>query len=448
MKVHPPGPPPTALPGLLKKLAVDRLGLMRDAAALGDAVRVNMGPKKLYIFNHPDYAKHVLADNAANYHKGIGLVEARRVLGDGLLTSEGEVWRAGRRAVQPAFKPGRINQQADVVAEEAAKLVALLRRHEGGDPVDVLHEVTGLTLGVLGRSLLDSDLSAYDSIAHSFEAVQDQAMFEMVTQGLVPQWVPTRMQRDFRRARSELHDVVDRLVSDRASRMADGEPADDALSRMILVARKNADPDAARTRLREELVTLLLAGHETTASTLGWVLHLLDRHPDARDRVREEAVRVLGDRNPVVEDLHQLTYTTMVVQEAMRLYPPVWVLPRIAQADDEVGGYHVAAGSDVLVCPYILHRNRAYWDDPEAFDPERFDPQRVANRPRYAYIPFGAGPRFCVGSNLGMMEAVFVAALVTRDLELRSVPGHDAVAEPMLSLRMRGGLPMTVHPVP
>lgn len=447
MSVYPPGPPARDLPGLLRKLAVDRLGLMRDAAALGDAVRVSMGPKKLYVFNRPDYAKHVLADNAANYHKGIGLVEARRVLGDGLLTSEGEVWKAQRRVVQPAFKPGRIAQQADAVAEEASKLVALLRCHEGAGPVDVLREVTGLTLGVLGRSLLDSDLGAHASVAHSFEAIQDQAMFEMVTQGLVPNWLPTRGQRDFRRARRELHGVVDSLLSDRAARMADGEEADDALSRMIWAARRNFGPEAARDRLREELVTLLLAGHETTASTLGWTLHLLDRHPEARMRVREEAVRVLGGRSPEVDDLHRLTYTTMVVQEAMRLYPPVWVLPRVAQREDEVGGYTVSAGADVLVCPYVMHRHPDLWDAPEDFDPERFEPQRVARRPRYAYIPFGAGPRFCVGSNLGMMEAVFVTALVTRDLELRTVPGHEAVAEPMLSLRMRGGLPMTVSAV-
>ncbi|MGY3677181.1 cytochrome P450 [Streptomyces sp. TE33382] len=448
MSVDPPGPPVRALPGLLRKLSADRLGMMKDAAALGDAVRVSMGPKKLYIFNRPDYAKHVLADNSANYHKGIGLVQARRVLGDGLLTSDGEVWRNQRRAVQPAFKPGRINQQADAVAEEAAKLVALLRTHEGGGPVDVLQEVTGLTLGVLGRTLLDSDLTAHDSVAHAFEDVQDQAMLEMVSQGMVPWWLPLPAQRRFRVARRELYRVVDLLVADRSARMADGEPADDALSRIIVAARKQQhDPAGVRKRLREELVTLLLAGHETTASTLGWTLHLVERHPEVRAAVRAEARAVLGDRVPDVEDLHRLTYTTKVVQEAMRLYPPVWVLPRVAQRADEVGGFRVSAKADVLICPYIMHRNPSLWEEPERFDPERFDPQRVASRPRYAYIPFGAGPRFCVGSNLGMMEAVFVTALVTRDLELRTVPGHRAVADPMLSLRMRGGLPMTVHPV-
>ncbi|MER7760779.1 cytochrome P450 [Streptomyces sp. NPDC097619] len=448
MKVHPPGPPLRAMPGLLRKLVADRLALMQDAADLGDAVRVNMGPKKMYIFNRPDLAKHVLADNADNYHKGIGLVQARRVLGDGLLTSDGEVWRTQRRAVQPAFKPGRITRQADAVAEEAAKLVALLRRHEGQGPVDVLHEVTGLTLGVLGRTLLDSDLARYDSIAHAFEEVQDQAMLEMVTQGATPGWLPFPAQARFRKARRELHRVADALVAERVARMADGEQPDDALSRIIVAARaQEKDAERERQRLREELVTLLLAGHETTASTLGWTLYLLEQHPEAREGVRAEARAVLGDRIPEAADLHKLTYTTKVIQEAMRLYPPVWVLPRVAQEDDEVGGYHVSAKSDVLVCPYVMHRNPRLWEDPLRFDPERFDPKRVAGRDRYAYIPFGAGPRFCIGSNLGMMEAVFVAALVTRDLDLRMHPCHPAVPEAMLSLRMRGGMPMTVHPV-
>ncbi|MBB0243378.1 cytochrome P450 [Streptomyces alkaliphilus] len=446
MSGHPPGPPVRALPGLLRKLAVDRLGMMRDAAALGDAVRVAVGPKRMYIFNRPDYAKHVLADNAANYHKGIGLVESRKILGDGLLTGEGEVWRAQRRNVQPAFRPGRITAQAGAVAEEAGKLVDLLRSRAGGPPIDVLREVTGLTLGVLGRTLMDTDLEGHGGIAHAFEAVQDQAMFDMVTQGLVPTWAPLPVQRRFRRARGELERTVDALVADRTARMRDGGTPEDALSLMILAARERGSPAIGRKRLREELITLLLAGHETTASTLGWTLLLLARHPGARDRVREEAAAVLaGGRLPDAEDLHKLTYTTRVVQEAMRLYPPVWILPRVAQAPDEVGGFTVPAGADVLVSPYTLHRHPELWESPEVFEPDRFDPPRMATRPRYAYIPFGAGPRFCVGSGLGMMEAVFVTALVTRDLDLGVVPGHRGIAEPMMSLRMRGGLPMTVR---
>ncbi|WP_214110397.1 cytochrome P450 [Acrocarpospora catenulata] len=443
MTTVPPGPPRRAAPGLFVKLATDRLALMNAAASqYGDAVKISMGPKTLYFFNHPDYAKHVLADNSANYHKGIGLVQAKRALGDGLLTSEGELWKKQRKMIQPAFQAKRIAAQAGAVAEEAAGLVARLRSRAGQGPVDVTEEFTGLTLGVLGRTLLDADLGAFSGVGHAFEAVQDQAMFEMVSLGAVPRWVPLPKQRRFRKARRELQQVVDRLVAERKAE--GGEPGDDVLSKLIVSTAEEADPRVGRQRMRDELITLLLAGHETTASTLSWTFHLLDRNPEVAERLHAEAVSVLGDRLPVYDDLHRLRYTSMVVEEAMRLYPPVWILTRQALADDQVGGYHVPAGSDVLVCPYTLHRHPDFWEDPERFDPERFDPEAPSGRPRYAYIPFGAGPRFCVGNNLGMMEAAFVTAMVARELRLTRLPGHEAVPEPMLSLRVKGGLPMTV----
>jgi cytochrome P450 len=432
--------------GLLNKLIRDRLGLMSSAAEMyGDAVRMSIGPVRLYFFNHPDHAKHVLADNNANYHKGFGLAQAKRALGDGLLTSEGELWREQRKVIQPAFQHKRMAKHAGIIVEEAAKLVARLRTHQDGTPIDVIQEMTGLTLGVLGRTLLDADLGAFDSIGSSFEAVQDQAMFEAMSLSKLPVWVPLPKQLRFRRARRDLQRVVDQLVTARTARTGEtGESGDDVLSRLIVSTRQEADPKVGRQRMRDELVTLLLAGHETTASTLGWTFYLVDRHPEVLERLHAEAAEVLGDRLPRYEDLHRLTYTSMVIQEVMRLYPPVWMLSRLAQQDDEVGGYRVPAGADVLICPYTLHRHPAFWDAPDRFDPDRFDPGRVANRPRYAYIPFGAGPRFCVGSHLGLMEATFVTAMIARELRLTKVPGYSVVPEPMLSLRVRGGLPMTV----
>ncbi|HEX3588113.1 MAG TPA: cytochrome P450 [Pseudonocardiaceae bacterium] len=440
----PPGPPRSATLTLLRKLASDRLSLMTEARdTYGDAVRVAIGPKTLYIFNHPDYAKHVLADNAGNYHKGIGYVEARRALGDGLLTSEGELWRKQRRTIQPVFQHKRVAAQAELITTEADRLVRRLRARIGTGPVDVLNELTGLTLGVLGQALLDTDLSAFASVDHSFEAVQDQAMHEMETLGMVPMWLPLAKQRRFRRARRHLGKVVDELVAERnANPRADG---DDVLTRLIASTNAEADPRVGEQRMRDELVTLLLAGHETTASTLCWTLYLLDRNPHVLERLRAEVVDVIGDRTPGHADLERLTYTSMVLQEAMRLFPPVWILTRNAQGDDEIGGYRVPAGSDVLICPYTLHRHPAFWDEPDRFDPDRFDPDAPPGRPRYAYIPFGAGPRFCVGNHLGLLEATLVLVTLVRELRLTVVPGHDVVPEPMLSLRVRGGLPMTVH---
>jgi enediyne biosynthesis protein E7 len=441
----PPGPPRSATFTLLRQLKNDRLTLMSTAAATyGDAVKVGIGPKTLYFFNHPDTAKHVLADNASNYDKGIGYQEAKRALGDGLLTSAGDLWRKQRRTIQPVFQNKRITGLAGIVAEEAGRLVERLRAGAGGSPVPVLTELTGFTLGVLGRTLLDADLGEFDSIGHSFEAVQDQAMFEMETMGLVPRWLPLRQQRVFRRARADLQRIVDKLVADRlAEPRADG---DDVLTRLIHSTSLEQDPKVAATRMRDELTTLLLAGHETTASTIGWTLHLVDEHPEVAERLHAEAVEVLGDRLPTYADLARLRFHAMVLHEAMRLFPPVWILTRRAIEDDVVGGYRVPAGSDVLVCPYTLHRHPAYWERPDEFDPDRFDPDRPVSRPRYAYLPFGAGPRFCVGNHLGLMEATFVMALLSRDLRLAKLPDFEVVVEPMLSLRMRGELPMTIRP--
>ncbi|MFU8852194.1 cytochrome P450 [Micromonospora sp. SL1-18] len=440
----PPGPRGNALFGKLNDIRRDRLALMTSVTReYGDAVRFTMGPKALYFFNHPDHAKHVLSDNHANYRKGIGLIQAKRALGDGLLTSEGELWRTQRRAIQPVFQRERMTRAATVVAEEAEALVTRWRAREPGTTVDVVGEMTHLTLGVLGRALLDADLGGAESIGEAFETVQRQAMFEMLTLGAVPPWLPLPNQLAFRRGRRELEDLVDRLVDEH---QRDGGDSDGLLSRLIASTEQESDPKVRRRRIRDELITLMLAGHETTASTLGWTWYLVDRHPEVFDRLHAEAVQVLGDRRPTYQDLHELRFTNQVVEEAMRLYPPVWLLPRRAVADDEIGGYHVPAGADVMLCPYTLHRHPGFWSDPDRFDPDRFAPERAGERSRYAYIPFGAGPRFCVGNNLGMIEAVFVVATVARELRPRLVPGHQVVADPMLSLRLRGGLPMTLEP--
>jgi cytochrome P450 len=359
----------------------DRLAMLTGAAArYGDASRLPVGHKTLYFFNDPGHAKYVLADNAANYRKGIGLVHARRALGDGLLTSEGELWREQRKVIQPAFQSRRIAQQADAIAIEGARLVDRLGQHIGRGPVRLVDELTTLTLGVLGRTLLDADLHAFAGIGEDFAAVQDQAMFELATLSMVPMWIPLPHQLRFRRARKRLQVVVDRLVADRRGREGN---ADDVLSRLIESTARETDPRVGQMRLRDELVTLLLAGHETTASTLSWSVHLLDRHPQMWQRVHDEAVATFGGRAPVYEDLHRLPYTTAVVQEAMRLYPPVWLLPRMTTEEDVVGGFRVPAGADVLISPYTLHRDPRFWPRPERFEPERFLGAAGSDRPRY-----------------------------------------------------------------
>ena len=449
-----PRPPATAVPGLLRKLWTDRLRLLTDAAAeYGDVVKFATGPKTIYFFNHPDHAKHVLADNAANYHKGMGLAQARRrILGDGLLTSEGEQWKNQRRVIQPVFRRDRIAGFATAVTDAGEVLTSRLDARVG-TTVDLADEMVTLTMSVLGRALLSADLAPFHMLGPSFEVAQDQAMFEMVTLGALPIWLPLPRHRRFHRARRQIEEIVEALVASRAH--AGGRDGNDMLS--LLASAYRDDPDARRRWrvLRDELVTILLAGHETTASTLTWTWYLLSCHPEVAAAVHAEATSVLGDRTPVHEDLARLPVTTMVIQEAMRLYPPVWALTRKSVKADVIGGYQVQAGADIMISPYTLHRHPSFWPDPDEFRPDRFaTPAAAAGGPgksgavaahRYAYIPFGAGPRVCVGSHLGQMEATLIAAMVARGFRFEPTRPGAPVPEAMLSLRIRGGLPMRVH---
>lgn len=437
-----PGPPRASTLPLLVRMMHNRLEVMEYAVNnFGDAVRLPLGHKTLHVFNHPDHVGHVLVDNADNYRKGIGQIHARRVIGDGLLTSDGELWRKQRKTIQPLFQARRLARLVTVIAEEADKLALKLRESAESGPVDIRDQMTGLALGVLGRSLLETDLGMFETIGPSLEAVQDQAMFEVMSLGAVPLWVPLPRQLRFRRARKDLQNIVDRLAAGVSSRTS----GEDIISRLVESAKQENDPRIGRGRMRDELVTLLLAGHETTASTMSWAFYLLDKHPEAWERVHAEAVEVFSKGAPDVEALHGLRFTGNVIQETLRLYPPVWLLPRIAKGADEIGQYRISAGADVLISPYLMHRNPSLWADPMRFDPDRFDQPGIPGGHRYAYIPFGAGPRFCIGNNLGMMEATLVLSAVARDLRLRKVPDYEVVGEPMLTLRVRGGLPMTIH---
>jgi len=391
-----PGPSFVRVPGLLRKLWFDRLAMLSDAAAeFGDVVKFAMGPKTLYYFNHPDHAKHILADNAANYHKGIGLHEAGRlILGDGLLTSEGEMWKHQRHIIQPAFRRDRLAAFTSVVTDAGTALTERLRARVG-EIIDVSEEMTRLTMSVLGQSLLAADLSPLRMLGPAFEEAQDRAMFEMVSLGALPLWLPAPRNLRFRRARRQLEDAVAVLVAGRAH--AAGPHGTDLLS---LLAGAYADEQDAGTRwrvLRDELITILLAGHETTASTLSWTWYLLSGHPEAEAALRAEALEVLGDRVPGNEDLARLPFTTTVIQEAMRLYPPVWGLTRRSVKADVVGGYRLPADADVMISPYTLHRHPGFWPEPNEFRPSRFATSAAVTTHRYAYIPFGAGPRVCVG---------------------------------------------------
>lgn len=438
----PPALPWRRAPGVLWGMLRDRPSLMSRLATGHDAVRLRLGPQQLFYFTRPEHAHHVLALNATNYEKGIGQSHARRALGRGLLTNEGQAWSRARAELRPAFSQQRLPQQTEIIDCEAVALVHRLRLliDEGRPTTDVQASLTDFTIRVLGAALVGRDLTAYTELSAAFDVVQDQAVYEMTTLNAVPTWVPTRRQRRFRSTLAYLDEVVDDLITQR--RCQGGQPdghGNDLVS--LLLTSTTSEPEVRR-RLRDELVTMLLAGHETTASSLAWAVYQVGRHPEVRERIRHEAIHALGSQPCSGEDaeraIRELPYTAAVIHEVTRLHPAVWLLSRKALSEDRVGDFRVPAGAQVLICPYALHRDPRFWEAPEEFRPERFLGGFPAKL-RYAYIPFGAGPRSCVGRSLGLTEIMVAVARICRDLDF-TLEAHDGRSRALLTLRPAGGL--------
>lgn len=408
----------------------------------GDVVHFRFGPYDYYTVNDPDVVKHVLVDNAKAYTKSRNYLGLKVVLGDGLLTSEGDKWRKQRKLSQPAFHRDRLEGFARTMAQSTRDMLGRWTREGSTAVFDIHHEMMRLTFRIVGLTLFSSDV---DGDAKEVGAAMEVAMHwaNDYAESLVrvPPFVPTPANLRFKRAMKTIDDVVYRLIRERRQAADKG---DDLLG-MLMEA---TDDGTAMNdqQLRDEVITMVLAGHETTANLLSWTFRLLSQHPDIERRVREEAVRVLGDREPGLEDVKPLDYTRRVLDEALRLYPPAWMFERQAVEDDVLGGYPIAKGSIVGFCPYVLHRHPGHWENPEGFDPDRFLPERSQKRPRYAYLPFGGGPRTCIGNHFAMMEAQIILAMVLREHRIELDPSHPVVLDPVITLRPRHGIHVRRRP--
>jgi cytochrome P450 len=397
--------------------------------------------RRILIVNAPDGIKHVLVDNADNYTKSD---LARRLLepglGHGLLTSEGETWRQHRRQMTPAFR--QIARYAPVITDATGVILAnwdtrSSDQRAGDAPVEITGEMMQLTLAIIARAMFsfdtDADVAAIDASITAYQRGVRLGFLDLVG---APGWLPRPSAWRARKALGGLDGVIARVLRRQLAPDADAE---DLLS--LLLAARDAGALTPR-EVRDEVVTVFTAGHETTAQAVSWAWYLLALHPKAEATLHDELSRVLDGRIPSFDDLAALPYTRMVIEEAMRLYPPAHTLSRQAVADDVVGGYPVPARSTVLIVPWVLHRHRRWWDDPERFDPERFSPERSAARPRFAYLPFGAGPRICIGASFAMMEAVLILATVAQRYRLALSPGQVVEPVGLITLRPRNGLPM------
>lgn len=433
-----PGPRGWRLLANLLEIRRDRLLFVERAVREhGDAVAFPMGGKRLFLFAHPEHFRRVLVENPEGYRKGVGLAEARCFLGDGLLTSEGEVADRERHRLLPAFRRERVEAGGGAIAAAAQEMLGRWDRLEEGErTLDVSREMVLLTLEALGRTLFASDLRPVArQLADDLDLVGRWAIRRMTALVPLPLWLPTRGNRRARRARARLDAVAERLLRERRER--GGLDAEDVLAQLLKPGGEG------ERQVRDEVVTLLLAGHETAAATLTWAWHLLALHPEAEARLHQELAEVLGGRPPTVDDLPRLAWTQAVVDEVLRLYPPVWMIPRRAVADDVVHGWAVPAGSDVLLSVCSLHRHPELWTRPESFAPDRFEGARMAP---FGFLPFGAGPRACLGGRFAVTEVCLVLAAVAQRYRLAAVPGRVTTAEALLTLHPRGGLPLRLQP--
>lgn len=442
-----PGPRGGLVFGSLRAFRSDPIGMLMAARRdHGDVVRLRLGRLTAHLVSHPRGIRHVLQTRHLHYTKRTrGIAKLREILGNGLLTSDGEFWLRQRRTMQPAFHRERIQGFGSLMADAASRMLDGWERRFGEGPLrlDLAREMMALTLRIVAEALFGADV---EPVAGDVDRALGTALHvtnDRVKQPFdLPAWLPTPGNLRFRGAMRVLDGVVLAMIQQRRR----GEERDDLLS-MLMQAR---DPETGQgmsdRQLRDEVMGVFLAGHETTANALTWTLYLLSQHPAEETELHAEVARVLGARAPTHENARQLAYASMVIQESMRLYPPAWLFGRSPAADEEIEGFSIPRGSLVFLSPYVTHRHPELWPDPERFSPQRFAPEQAARLDRYAYFPFGGGPRLCIGAPFANLEMLIVLASIVQRFSLRLAPGARVDAEPLVTLRPRHGMPMLVEP--
>lgn len=443
----PPGPPPVSTNPITQlrfglRVTGDPLNVMLGwFKQYGDIVHLQFGETAhVYFLAHPDHFHTVLVEKADQFHKAASYRDEKRglarILGNGLVTSDGDYWRRQRKLIQPAFHTRRI----EAYAEEMVRLTLhLLGGWQRDTTVEVNDAMMRLTLAIVAKTILDTDINAdAEKIA---EAV---TVFQRLAFGvdIFPMWLPTPSHLRQRRVENAMNDVVAALIAQRRKSVED---RGDLLS-MLLTSVDEASQGMTDKQIRDEIVTLFLAGHETTANALSWTWYLLAQHPAVEQKLHDELDSVLHGKPPTLADLKHLPYSEQVLQESMRLYPPVWNMSRQALTDVQLGAYTILKGGEVNLNTYAMHHDSRWWDEPERFLPERFNADNQAKIPRMAYLPFSTGPRVCVGNSFAMMEARLILATIASQYRLRLAEGHAPVQmEPLIALRPKNGLSLIVE---
>ena len=439
----PPGPKGLPIVGVSFELLGDALSLLRRVAQeYGDIVRIPVAFGERILLNHPDWIEQLLVIQQSKFHKSTLSKEAtERLLGQGLLISEGEFWRRQRRLAQPAFHRARINEYAATMVEIAEKH---LREWHGSEQRDMAHEMMALTLDIAVRTLFGTTLPGEaEQVGKAMTFLMRYSLGRARSPVNLPASWPTPRNRRANREYAFLDSLVYRIISERQSQ-GNSKHHSDLLS-LLMGAMDEDGTQMSPQQLRDETMTIFLAGHETTALTLAWTWYLLSENPLAEARLHEELLSVLNGRAPEIRDLERLPYLQAVVNEVLRLYPPAYLLARTSIAPCNIGGYDFPTGTTVLASQWVMHRDARYFDDPGAFRPERWLDGLMGRLPAGAYFPFGDGPRRCIGQSFALMESALVTATVAQHFRFRLVPGHPVVPEPLVTLRPRHGIRMTLE---
>ncbi len=438
----PPGPKGHLLLGSMPEYARDPLGfLLQSARDYGDIVRIRFLNQPVYFLYHPDHIEQVLVKQHQHFIKARDYREALGFLGKGLLISEGDFWRRQRRLAQPAFHHQRTNSYGAMMVATAEEAVA---RWTDGATYDIHHEMMRVTLEIVATTLFGTSVTsdataigaALDSIMqHSSE--QDRSLVAR----LLPTKIPTPGNLRFRHAVRNLDTIIYRIIHERRAERAD---TGDLLS-MLLQAQDEQGSQMTDQQLRDEALTIFLAGHETTALALTWTWYLLAHHPEVEAMLHAELAATVRGQSPTVADLPQLPFTTQVIKESMRLYPPAWGIGREVLKTCEIGGYVLPKGAQVYLLQYVTHRDARYFEHPDSFNPHRWSENLEERLPRFAYFPFGGGPRICIGNTFAMTEAILLLATFAQHLQLTLVPEQSVELMPSITLRPKNGIAFTVR---
>jgi len=436
---RPPGPAPGFIVGRFPLLGPDPLGVFtRWARDFGDIFYYRAGWIHVYFLNHPDLIESVLISQSQNFAKDKVIQNSRWFLGQGLLTSEGAEWRQQRRLCQPAFHRERLSSYGRTMGAYTEEMLAGWPQ---GEVRDIHQEMMRLTMRIVAKVLFSVEVSEdAQKVATALNLLMRHTSgFRMIMPPPL-RHLPLPALVRVKRAVRELDEIVNRIIRQRRS---SGEDTGDLLS-MLMAARDEDGSVMTDRQLRDEIMTFLLAGHETTAVSLSWTWYLLSEHPEVAQKLRQELNDVLAGRTPQFEDLARLPYTDKVVKESMRLYPPAWSLARTAAKEIEIAGYRLPVGANVVMSPWIIHRDPRFFKDPEQFNPDRWTAQTTQQLPRFAYFPFGGGPRLCIGASFAMMEANLLVATIAQRFHLHLIPGHPVDPLPGITLRPRHGMRMEI----